>query len=36
MWQQGCLEEDIAVAGVREGEPELIELKMEKEGIDGK
>ena len=25
-----------AVAGVREGEPELTELKREKEGIDGK
>ena len=36
MRQQGCLEEVIAVAGVREGEPELTELKIEKEGIDGK
>lgn len=36
MWQQGCLEELIAVVGIREGKPELIELKLEKEGVDGK
>ena len=36
MWQQGYLEELIAVVGIREGKPELIELKLEKEGVDGK